>query len=116
MTYRNSVHILHSQKDQLYVGYHLSVSEIKWFIAPFNKSQWYGRITVYWNILNLGTEIRNLVVSFRHLSIADNNLMKLYTKQSLYYMFCVTHVNRSQKCPFLKFHRKMILLLFTRAL
>jgi hypothetical protein len=116
MTYRNSVHILLSQKDQLYVGYHLSVSEIKWFIAPFNELHWYRRITVYWNILNLGMEIRNRVVSFRHLSMADNNLMKLYTKQSLYYLFCVTHVNRSQKCSFLKFHCKMILLLLTRAL
>jgi hypothetical protein len=116
MTYKSSVRILHSQKDQLCISYHLSVSEINWFIAPFNKSHRYTRIIVYWNILNLGMEIRNRVVSFRHLSIANNNLMKLYTKESLYYLFCVTHVNSSQKMLFLKFHCKMILLLLTRAL
>jgi len=97
MTYKNNVYILHSQKDQLCIIYHLSVSEIKWFKPPFNKSHWYTRITVYWNILNLGMKIRNRVVSFRYLSIANNNLMKLYTKESLYYLFCVSHVNSSQK-------------------
>jgi hypothetical protein len=97
MAYKNRVHILHSQKDQLCISYHLSVSEIKWFIAPFNKSHRYTLITVQCNILSLGMEIRNRVVSFRHLPVANNNLMKLYTKESLYYLFCVTHVRERER-------------------
>lgn len=34
MKYKNWVHILHSQKDQLYISYHLSVSEMELSLAP----------------------------------------------------------------------------------
>jgi hypothetical protein len=48
-------------------------------------------------------EMRKPDLSFRRRSIANNNLMTLYRKESLYYLFYVTHAIKVHKNDFLIF-------------